>query len=134
MPDNTNTDQGKHDAEVKPTGKTETIAGYSCEHTLITGDDGKTYDVCVAHGLGGFMLASAGTVGMARGGRGGGGAADAWVRMLGNDAFPLKVQAVGGKVELEVTGIEKKSLDDALFKLPEGYMNMSGMMGRPPHE
>lgn len=114
--------------DMKWTGKTETVAGHECEHLLITGDDGQ-YDVCAVKGMGTFMATSS-----PMGGRGGA-AQEAWQK-LGRDVFPLKVQKVGGGVTFEVTSIQKKSLDDALFKVPDGFqkMDMGGMgrMGRPP--
>jgi hypothetical protein len=33
---------------VKRTGKTETIAGYKCEHIMVTEGDGTSSDVCAA--------------------------------------------------------------------------------------
>lgn len=114
-------------ATVTPTGKKETIAGHECEHVLVTDDDGASVDVCVAHGMGGFMAAP--TNPMAGGSSGGG-----WLSKLGNDAFPLKVTK-GSTVVLEVTKIEQKSLDPSLFAPPEGWRkfdlpNLPGM--RPP--
>jgi uncharacterized protein DUF4412 len=102
------------------TGKTETIAGYKCEHVEITGDDGAVTDVCAASGLGAFTMPSMG--------RGGPPAQQAWQKAMGDNAFPLKVQK-GDKVAIEVTKIEKKSLDDALFTVPSDFTNM-GNMGR----
>ena len=117
-------------AEFKMTGKKETVAGYECEHMVISGDDGTQTDVCAAKGLGGFVMMN-----NPMGQRGGGaGASPAWQR-LGKDLFPLKVQqAGGGDVTFEVTKIEKKALDDGLFKVPDGFqkMDMGGRMGRPP--
>ena len=117
--------------EFKMTGRKETIAGYECEHMIVTGDDGQ-YDICGAKGLGTFA-----TMNNPMGGRGGG-ASDGWMRGMPKDFFPLKVQKVGGEVVLEVMKIEKKSLDANLFKVPDGFtkMDMSGMgrRGRPPLE
>src|ERR1043166_5869148 len=119
-------------ADMKATGKMETIAGFRCEHYLGTADDGKQFDVCLAKGIGGFMMGT--PMGRVRGGGGGGGdGMSAWAKKLGTDLFPLRVQQVGGGVVMEVTSIEKKSLDDSLFKVPDGYVNMTSMMGRPPH-
>ena len=52
--------------------------------------------------------------------------------------FPLKV-VKNGETLLEVTKIEKKKLDPTLFQPPEGFQDMSAMMGggrggRPPAE
>ncbi len=111
--------EGKTPPKVTHTGKMETIAGYQCEHILITGD-GDTGDVCMAKGLARFMVPSAG--------RGGMSSQPAWVQALGESGFPLKVER-DGKVEMEATKIEKKSLDAALFTAPEGFTKMD-MPGR----
>ena len=111
-------------AEVKRTGRTETVAGYKCEHMMITESNGSTSDVCVASGLGSFMMP---------GGRGGPPRGPEWQSALDNGAFPLKVQK-GDKVTLEVTKIEKKTLDAALFAPPEGFQkfDMGSMMRKRP--
>ena len=59
------------------------------------------------------------------------GAAPAWAAGLEN-AFPLKVSQNNATV-MEVTKIERKSLDASLFAPPEGFqkMSMPGMMKRP---
>ncbi len=106
------------------TGQTETIAGHECEHATVT-TDGKTTDVCLAKDLGTFVPMSGGMGG--RGGRGRGGNGAGWERHLGR-GFPLKV-AHDGQVQMVVTSIEEKSLDDSLFTVPDGYRKMS-MPGR----
>lgn len=110
-------------ATIKRTGKTETIAGYKCEHVMVI-DAEVTADVCVASGFGTFRMPSAG-------GRRGPPKAEAWEGALGESGFPLKVQK-GDKVTMEVTKIDKKSLDAALFAPPEGFtkMDMGSMMRR----
>jgi len=108
--------------DIKPTGKKETIAGVECEHVIVTADDGQ-YDVCGAKGLGAFASMSSP---MSRGNSGPPG-----LDRLGKDFFPLKVQKVGGEVAMQVTKIEKKSLDASMFAVPEGYQKME-MPGRRP--
>lgn len=117
---------GSGKATIERTGRTETIAGYQCEHILVT-DNGKTGDVCVAKGLGTWMMPSAG------GPRGGRQGANQWEGALGAEGFPLKVQE-GDKVVMSVSKIEKKSLDASLFEAPAGFtkMDISGLMRRPP--
>jgi hypothetical protein len=112
--------------DIKMTGKKETVAGYECEHMLITSDN-ETWDVCATKGLGSF---TAMTNPM---GRGAPAAATAWQR-LGRDMFPLKVIRPGGSdITFEVTKVEKKSIDASLFALPDGFTKMDmGRMGRPP--
>ena len=113
-------------ATVKRTGKTEMIAGYKCEHIIVTEGDGSSSDVCAATGIGTFRMP-------ASGGRGGPPKPQGWQAALGNGAFPLKVQK-GEKVTLEVTKVEKKTLDAALFAPPEGFrkFDMGGMMRKRP--
>lgn len=110
--------------DFKLTGKKETIAGYECEHGIVTSDDGQ-YDVCLAKGLGSFYMQQGPM------GRGRAGGPPAALARLGRDLFPLKVQKVGGDVSLQVTKIEKKSLDPSMFTIPDGFQSMS-MPGRPP--
>jgi hypothetical protein len=110
------------------TGKKETIAGRECEHVLITSDDGGQIDVCLAKGMGSFIM------GGSMGGRGRGGEAPPEVlSRLGADAFPLKVaDPKRGVTIFEVTKIEKKSLDDSMFAIPDGYQKIDmGRLGRP---
>lgn len=128
--------------KVTSTGKTETIAGYNCEHWLI----GDKTDVCMAKGLGYF---------------GGGGSGDIlgklknlalrekikaqldtnpeFAKFVEGGAFPLKMAQIENgqsKTIMEVTGIERKSLDDSLFTVPADYKKteipgMPGMPGMP---
>jgi hypothetical protein len=118
---------------ITSTGKTETIAGYACEHWLI-GDDQKT-DICFAKGLGYF---------------GAGGQLDnvlgrlkdlpfrekmkaqleanpEFARFVEGGAFPLKISQIEGgqaKTIMEVTNVERKSLDESLFAVPADYKKM----------
>ncbi len=129
--------QGQEEAEfpkLTPTGKRETIAGYTCEHWLM--GDKQDMDMCVAKGLGYFGM----------GGQSGGGlgswknlvfspkmlAAAAthpeWVKFLEGGAFPLKLSAMKDgqvKMTMEATRIEKKTLDDSLFVIPTDYKEFS---------
>jgi hypothetical protein len=114
--------------KVTSTGKTETIAGYNCEHWLI----GDKTDVCMAKGLGYFG--------------GGGGSGDIldklknlalrekikaqldnnpeFAKFVEGGAFPLKMAQIENgesKTIMEVTRIDRKSLDDSLFTVPADY-------------
>ncbi len=104
------------------TGQKETIAGYECEDATITAADGLTTEVCLAREMGTFVPAGGG-----RGGRGRGAISGSWEQAVGN-AFPLKVRQ-NGRVIMEATKIEKKSLDPSLFKVPDGYQKMGMGMG-----
>ena len=112
---------GANPAAPKPTidksGKTETIAGYSCEDWKVTDPNGEHADVCVAKGI------SFPAMGRHAG----------WMSSL-EDGFPLRAvsyDATGKeKSRMEVTKIDKKSLDDKMFEVPAGYttQNMDEMM------
>jgi hypothetical protein len=116
---------GGRTPEVTKTGRRETIAGHACEHFLVKTEQ-QTMDVCLATDLPAMMMGG----GMGRGGRGA--SADAWVRALGRQpGFPLKVTVQGAnEAMLEVTGIEPKKLDAALFSPPSDFQRMQ-MPGRP---
>ena len=135
---------------ITKTGKMETIAGMSCEHYTITHENGDAEDACIASGIGTFAPAAGGMGRGMGGGRMGGGIGGGaggpprqdmgWARDLGKGMFPLKVSK-NGETVLEVTKIEKKKLDPTLFRAPEGFQDMSAMMGggggrpgRPPAE
>jgi hypothetical protein len=95
---------------------------------LVTSDDGGQVDVCLAKGMGSFIM------GGSMGSRGRGSDAPPEVlSRLGNDAFPLKVtDPKRGATLFEVTKIEKKSLDDSMFAIPDGYQKIDmGRVGRP---
>lgn len=103
------------DAKITRTGRTETVAGYSCEHVLVASPS-QTVDICMAKGLGGYVnpLAS-----MQRRSE------PAWQRMLTADGgFPLKVTMPDGSVPMEVVKIEKKKLAIDLFSVPLNYTKM----------
>ena len=116
------------------TGKTETIAGYTCEHWLM-GEE-QDIDMCVAKGLGYFGMG-----GQSSGGMGSwknlvfspkmlaeAAAHPEWVKFLNGGAFPLKLSVMqDGKatMTMEATRIEKKSLDDSLFVIPTDYKAIS---------
>jgi hypothetical protein len=136
------------DAEDEPLkatsiGKTETIAGYSCEHWLM--GERQDTDVCLAKGLGFF----------GGGGQSGGifdklknlamgekmkaqlDANPEFAKFVEGGAFPLKVSQIENgqtKTVMEVTSVERKPLDDSLFTVPPDYkkMEIPGMPGIPP--
>ena len=112
--------------QVTKTGKTETVAGYHCEHWLLKDKTGE-YDACVTRQLGGFLgMQSPGAGGRSR---------SAYAEMFEEGAvFPLRVTKVGGGTTFEVTRIEKKALDASLFAPPSGSrkMEMPGARERKP--
>jgi hypothetical protein len=109
-------------------GTRATVAGRECKNYLI--EDGKrTTEVCNGEGLGDFM--------MGRGPMGQGPGADIGDILTSrshfqNGFFPLRVTRIKGEqrtVQMEVTGVDAKTLDAALFQVPAGYteMKMPGM-------
>jgi hypothetical protein len=112
---------------IKATGRTEMVAGYTCEW-YVMGEKGES-EVCAAKGIGIFMF---GQSPMGRGSSSMGSLA-----ALGSNAelmktfkdgfFPLKMaQVKGGKTQvvMEATKVEKKSLDASLFVPPPDYTEM----------
>jgi hypothetical protein len=103
-------------AQLKTTGKTETVAGMACEDVEITeGQD--QLDVCAAKGIPYFDL-----YGEAKGG----GEEPAWAAELTKaKAFPLKVvvhdKAGKEKMRVEAKSVVNKKLDDALFAPSSDY-------------
>jgi hypothetical protein len=115
------------------TGKTETIADFTCEHWLM-GERQET-DVCLAKGLGYF----------GGGGQSGGvfdklknlalrdkmkaqlDANPEFAKFVEGGAFPLKISQIENgqaKTVMEVTSVERKPLDDSLFTVPPDYKKM----------
>jgi hypothetical protein len=116
-----------------PTGKTETIAGHTCTHWIL-GEKQDT-DACLAKGLGYF---------------GGGGDSGSVFEKLRNFAlgdkakaalqsnpeflqfieggvFPLKLSIIENgqsRTLMEVTHVERKSLDDSIFAIPADFKKM----------
>jgi hypothetical protein len=118
-------------AKITETGKHETIAGTDCEDWDITEASGKRASVCITKGIAFFDFGG----GMRPGGAT---STTAWIEQLrAKQAFPLKAvetDATGKELSrMEVTKIEKKSLDDSLFAIPAGYRSMSSMIPTFPH-
>jgi hypothetical protein len=116
-------------------GTSETIAGRACDNFLV--GDQQDMEVCAAKGLGFYMSGRNPMGGRSPMGRVPDFRQDAIMREYKDGFFPLRiVRLAGGKREvmMEVTRIEPKSLDAALFSAPAGYQQMSmpgGMPGRP---
>ena len=121
-------------SKVTKTGKTETVAGYKCEDWDISSDH-KEGTICVAEqGVSWLSL----PVSALSGER-------AWMaELVDGKHFPLRFlsYAKDGATEesrIEVTKIDKKSIDDAKLQVPAGYnvldldhMFAGGMPGMPP--
>jgi len=106
-------------AQIEKSGKHETIAGIDCEDWTVH-DAGKRSEVCVAQGIAFF------DVGSLKGGGSGGGLAK---ELRDKKLFPLRdveYDASGKELSrMEVTKVEKKSLDDAELSVPQGYAKIS---------
>ena len=113
--------------KITATGRTETVAGYTCEWYTM-GEKDET-EVCAAKGLGFFAF---GQSPMSRGGASMGalaglGANAQLVNAFKDGFFPLKLATnQGGKKQtvMEVTKVEKKTLDASLFSPPSDYTEM----------
>ncbi len=142
MVKNAGKDAPGEDFKATSTGRTETVAGFTCEHWIM-GDDQNT-DVCLAKGLGFF----------GGGGQSGGvfeqlkklamgdkmkaqlEANPEFAKFVEGGAFPLKIAQIENgqsKTIMEVTSVERKSLDDSLFTVPADYkkMEIPGLPGMP---
>lgn len=115
-------------SKVTKTGRTEVVAGHTCQYYHDVDEDGKQWDVCLASDMGTFMMMSA----MGRQSQ------PAWERAFGSqNLFPIKVVDGQGQVEMVALSIQSKHLDDALFVPPPGYKKtdfgamMGGMMHKP---
>lgn len=120
------------DFKIEPTGRKETVAGIECEHYSISSGESVT-DACVAKGMGSFM----GVGGVP--GRGRGPEIPPELRELAvrfkDGGFLLKSESkIGGqtRMTMQVTKVEKKSVDAAMFEPPAGFQDMSGMMQGVP--
>lgn len=114
--------QEASDAEMTNTGQTKTIAGKTCEVWRMESDDG-IFETCMAEGMGTFMMPQNQ---MQKN------KAPKWAKTFAEKgAMPLEIVEIkNGKrsIQMKATKIEEKSLSDDLFKVPEGYRDMSGMM------
>lgn len=113
------------------TGEKETIQGYSCEKYHVTTPK-ETSDLWITNELGTFMGLYHGGGPFSRGNQGGQ-APGEWENMLKmrGGFFPMRVIVHGdkGTTKMEVTSVEKESLPDSLFSVPEGWRDLSSMMG-----
>jgi hypothetical protein len=117
----------KKPTSIDRSGKTDTVAGYSCDVVTLTEANGDKGEACIAKGISYPKM----------------GATSGWMNAL-NDSFPLRsvIHDPAGteKLRMEVTKIDKTPIDDSQFEVPAGYKTTSmedmikGMGGgRPPH-
>jgi len=114
--------------EITKTAKTQKILGYECQEYLVKQGANES-DVWVTKDLGPFQM-------FRMGGPRGQSNAEAWQKAIGNEGgFPLLASTKEGDEQLskmEATKVEKKSLDDSLFKIPDDYKPMDASMMRRP--
>jgi hypothetical protein len=124
------------DVSFQNTGVTDIILGYTCTKYLVKAK-GTTSELWVTDQLGPFAGFGSG---MGRGpmggsGRGRGGPPQPWEEALrGKNFFPMRivVASAGGETfRMEVTGIEKQSVDDSILEAPADWkkFDMGAMMG-----
>jgi hypothetical protein len=120
----------KHKGTAERTGKTETIAGITCDdwHFKGTKADGtpEEGDACIAKGAG--MMINQLSGGMAA--RYFSAAGPAFAEAVKNGAGVMKV-TTNGKLDFVAVKAQSTSVPDAMFVAPPGYtkMDMSGMPG-----
>jgi hypothetical protein len=114
--------------KVTSTGETETVAGFACKHWLI--GDNQDLDVCMAKGLGYYGGGSGGILdklkdpALREKAKAQLDANPEFAKFVEGGAFPLKMAIIENgrpRTLMEVTRIERKSLDDSLFTVPADY-------------
>jgi hypothetical protein len=102
-------------ATIDKSGKHETIAGVDCESWTAHDPGGKRSEVCIAQGIAYFDMG--GSM------KGGGGSLGKELRE--KKLFPLRsveYDAAGKEISrMQVTKVEKKSIDDADFAVPKDF-------------
>jgi hypothetical protein len=111
----------KSTAKARKLGKSDTVAGYSCDLWEVT-DATMDTQLCMASGLSMLALGLSGPFSaFARGN-------DAWGEVLSH-GFPLRIVMTdpGGKpiAKMEATRIDKRSVPDSEFAVPAGYTKLA---------
>jgi len=111
--------------KVTKTGKTDTVAGRSCEEWEIVAQRGEKQVVCVAKGGGWPQIPAAQLP-----------SKDSWAKdVFDGEHFPLRMVLFGAdgteQFRITIKKLEQKPISDAVFAIPEGYqrMDMMQMMG-----
>ena len=138
-------DRSDKPPSITATGRTETIAGRSCEVFRYAEEAGKpeTRELCVAKGMGFLTMGSGGGM-MGRGrdpmGDIAGAAANPhYARLYRDGFFPLRISKIEKDTvvdQMVATKVEPKSLDPSMFRPPAGYteMKMPGGMPMPQRQ
>lgn len=138
---------GTSTPSIEKTSVTEKILGYDCVKYTSKSKD-TVSEMWITDQLGSFGGLGGGNpmsgVGRGRGASAGGGVSEGWESALTGlkNAFPLRViSTTSGKesFRMEATAVEKKSLPDSTFTVPDGFQDLSSMMpagmfggGKPP--
>lgn len=136
MGDQMRTEHATHKTpKITDTGKSETIAGKSCQVYRYAEDTGKpeTMEMCVAKGMGNFMMGR-NPMGMGRG-RGEGDGEDVseiagnpeFLKLYKDGFFPLRISKIKGETvttQMIATKLEPGSVDASLFQVPSDYQEM----------
>lgn len=99
------------DAQITRTGRTETVAGLSCEHVMVSRGTSST-DVCLTRELGRYVNPLDAMSG---------GNLPVWQQALAAEGFPLKVTMSDGGVPFQVLTVERRVLPRDLFAVPLDY-------------
>ncbi len=102
--------EGEAEGTVTRTGRRDEVAGHRCEIIQVKDAKGRVSEVCGATGMGNAMMRP-------------GQKTPAWMRGM-KGFFPLRVSDDKGNVVLEVTKVEAKDVDDAMFAPPAGFRAM----------
>lgn len=120
-------------ADLVATGRTETVAGQTCEHYTWSSDSGDM-DMCIATGLGFMPFASPPSTNVMGAGARMNAFADAekWRARFSDGFVPLLMTVTdGGKtMTMRATRVEPGSVDASLFAVPEGFTEMRMPGGR----
>lgn len=107
-------------ATIEKSGKHETIAGLDCEDWTAKSPSGKRSEVCIASGIAFFDMGAA---------KSGGASTGLAKELKDKKLFPLRsveYDAAGKELNrMEVTKVEKKSLDDSEFSVPKDYKELA---------
>ncbi len=99
-------------SSITKTNETKDILGFSCVKWQQKDSEGTT-DIWLTDELGAFMMFGDKEK-----------AQDRWKDELSSIGFPMQI-IENGKTVFEVKKVEKKSLDQSLFEIPEGYQKMA---------
>lgn len=120
-------------ADLVATGRTETVAGHTCEHYTWSSESGEM-DMCIATGLGFMPFASPPSANGMGAGAGMNAFADAekWRARFSDGFVPLLMTVTdgGNTMTMRATRVEPGSVDASLFDVPEGYTEMRMPGGR----